>query len=522
MSTDPNNQLTSVPQTSNLSLETDRRQESSNEDLEETQSVGQDCLGQDGAREMPHEEVEEEAIKNAPKRRGRKPKGTMNDVTVTKNTRKDKVTNCSSGKSESNARIRKSESESNMKSESNEASTLDADLVGVRKITTYFTPIPKELNPLSMPKNCFEDCLHNRADEAAGIMTACDACDTWYHHDCVANKSRVRPCKKKVWFCNDCKFLFLNMKNLSKEISDLRNKLTSKSESTVTKQNCISKSSMDCKPQSAKEGTSSKAKTNLKKSETEVHRLRDENSSLKEQLQSLRNFVNQLLDEQGTGKSVQESRPSTSSFTSKNKVPNKQAWKPSSAIHSNNGSNNVTPKANEKKKKKKGSQQMKKVLLLGDSHVRRLDSSKLNNIVAVGLGGVTSSQLIKRHAKTIKDEVESSEEIIIHIGSNDISKGIPSKTVINNIDEACKNLHQKNPDANIAISSILFQRYNPSLNLKIVETNDLIRKYCLTQGWDYIPHGNIGFKHLLSGGMHLNPEGNRLFARNITDHLKLD
>ena len=156
-------------------------------------------LGQDGARERPHEE---EAKQSAPKRRGRKPKGTMNDVTDTKQTKKDKVTNCTTEKSKSNE------------------TTLDAaDLVGVRKIRTYFTPIPKGQDPLSMPKHCFEDCLHNRAGEAVGIMTACDACETLYHHDCVANKSMARPCKKKVWFCNDCKLIFRNMKNISKEKS---------------------------------------------------------------------------------------------------------------------------------------------------------------------------------------------------------------------------------------------------------------------------------------------------------------
>ena len=236
------------------------------------------------------------------------------------------------------------------------------------------------------------------------------------------------------------------MKNISKEISELRSKSTSKSESTVKKKNCTSKGDMDITPKSAK-GESSKAKANLDNAQAEVHRLKDENSSLKEQLQSLRNFVNQLLDERSTGSSVQESRASTSSFNKNNKVPKKQAWKSNNADH---GSNYVTPKANTNKNKKKVNQQMKKVLLLGDSHIRRLDSSKLNNTTAAGLGGITSSQLIKRHAKTITDEVESSEEIIIHIGSNDISKGIPSKTVINNIDEACKNLHNKNTDANIA------------------------------------------------------------------------
>ena len=67
----------------------------------------------------------------------------------------------------------------------------------------------------------------------------------------------------------------------------------------------------------------------------------------------------------------------------------------------------------------------------------------------------------------------------------------PSKTILNNIDDACKKLHTKNPDANISKSSIFYQRCNRSLNIKVVETNDLIRKYCLTRGWDYMPHGNI-------------------------------
>ena len=147
-------------------------------------------------------------------------------------------------------------------------------------------------------------------------------------------------------------------------------------------------------------------------------------------------------------------------------MPKKQTWKASNADH---GSNNVTPKANANKNKKIVNQQMKKVLLLGDSHIRRLDSSKLNNTTAAGLGGIKSSQSIKRCPKTTTDEVESSEEIIIHIGSNDISKGIPSITVINNIDEACKNLHNKNLDTNIAISSILYHKYNPSLNLKLLK-----------------------------------------------------
>ena len=128
--------------------------------------------------------------------------------------------------------------------------------MGVTKITSYFKPIPKGQDPLSMPKHCFEDYLHNRAVKAVGIMTAFDACDTLYHHDCVANKSMVRPGKKKVWFYNNCNLMFRNIKNISKEFSDLRSKLASKSESTVKKENCPSKGVMAITPIPAKEDSS--------------------------------------------------------------------------------------------------------------------------------------------------------------------------------------------------------------------------------------------------------------------------
>ena len=39
-------------------------------------------------------------------------------------------------------------------------------------------------------------------------------------------------------------------------------------------------------------------------------------------------------------------------------------------------------------------------------------------------------------------------------------------------------------DREIVMYSELWHK--PSLNIKIVETNDLIRKFCLTQGWNYI------------------------------------
>ena len=70
-------------------------------------------------------------------------------------------------------------------------------------------------------------------------------------------------------------------------------------------------------------------------------------------------------------------------------------------------------------------------------------------------------------------------------------------------------------DVKITRSSIFLQGYDPVKNVNIVEANHALKRYCITKGWDVIDHGNIAFRHLDVGGMHLTPEGNHLLANNI-------
>lgn len=121
---------------------------------------------------------------------------------------------------------------------------------------------------------------------------------------------------------------------------------------------------------------------------------------------------------------------------------------------------------------------------------------------------------------TINSEAASTDEVIIHIGSNDISKGIPQQQIINNVDSAGKRIKEINPNINITLSSIFLQAYDTAKSINVVETKLALKHYCLSQGWDFIDHSNIAFRHLDGDGMHLSPEGNRLFARNLTTHAK--
>ena len=106
----------------------------------------------------------------------------------------------------------------------------------------------------------------------------------------------------------------------------------------------------------------------------------------------------------------------------------------------------------------KKSKANKKALLLGDSHVRRLNPDKLTNIIPAGIGGLKSNEIL-RHSKVINESIEDVDEVIIHIGTNDLSTKSP-KALVHHVDNAVQSIKSKNPDVNMAVSSVFLQKKN--------------------------------------------------------------
>ena len=141
--------------------------------------------------------------------------------------------------------------------------------------------------------------------------------------------------------------------------------------------------------------------------------------------------------------------------------------------NNNNSYNDQNYKSNKKSANKPKPEAKKRVLLLGDSHVRRVDESKSlpEYFIAKGIGGLRSEQLVSKHRGTINSELQKVDEIIVHIGSNDISKGMKKERVVDNIDKACRKFRDVNPNIEVSVSSIFLQKYDTPKNLEIVETN---------------------------------------------------
>ena len=162
-----------------------------------------------------------------------------------------------------------------------------------------------------------------------------------------------------------------------------------------------------------------------------------------------------------------------------------------------------------------------RVLIIGDSHVKRLDVNRMKDAVPLGIGGLKSDQILKNReiSNLIDENIQEVDEVILHVGCNDLANK-SSQTVLTNIDNAVKKLKERNPNINVSISAILYRKDKSQLNAKIVQTNETLNKYCLPHGLDFIQHGNIGFKQVDKYGLHLNADGPRFFARNFINHIK--
>jgi len=63
--------------------------------------------------------------------------------------------------------------------------------------------------------------------------------------------------------------------------------------------------------------------------------------------------------------------------------------------------------------------------------MRKLNDCNLHpeRISARGLGGLRSNQIVSRHKQTINNELSKNDEVMIHMGSNDVSKGVKQEEI---------------------------------------------------------------------------------------------
>lgn len=148
-----------------------------------------------------------------------------------------------------------------------------------------------------------------------------------------------------------------------------------------------------------------------------------------------------------------------------------------------------------------------------------------------GISGDTTDRLLER----LNDNVLSIEpkNIVLLIGTNDISRGLPLSITIENVEKIITNTKKACPDVNLIIEAVypinenMRDRFEKRSNKKINEMNNEFIKLCEKYDCVWLDFtnklkdndGNLK-KELTYDGLHVNAQAYEIIAENVIPLLK--
>ena len=112
---------------------------------------------------------------------------------------------------------------------------------------------------------------------------------------------------------------------------------------------------------------------------------------------------------------------------------------------------------------------------------------------------------------------KSPAEIIIHVGTNDLSSDKEPKDIANDIIQLAKSV--KTGANKVAVSIILPRK--DRFNSKAKEVNTHLLDICFSNNLSLITHSNINpHRHINVKGLHLNSYGDKQLTRNFINFIE--
>ena len=166
-----------------------------------------------------------------------------------------------------------------------------------------------------------------------------------------------------------------------------------------------------------------------------------------------------------------------------------------------------------------------KSLLLATAHLSRIGKERFKknvdgaNVYFKCFSGANTKQLDYYVVPTLVDE--RSDSVIIHIGSNDITKSNYNNVNVEDLAKKIINIGVKCKAykvSNIAITSILV-RSDPKVNQVIKQVNRLLQVLCKTNNFYFICSNAIDNTFLWKERLHLTYEGISKLYDNFLEYL---
>ena len=161
------------------------------------------------------------------------------------------------------------------------------------------------------------------------------------------------------------------------------------------------------------------------------------------------------------------------------------------------------------------------VVIMGDSIPKYLVGSKMSSRAEVVVRSFLGAN-ISDMTDYIKPSLATKpNEIILHVGTNDIHSSSPKK-IAEEIVSLRTKMKKEAPKRKVTISSLTTREDDESIIPKLNETNKQLKLLSKRNNLGLITHDNIDSSCLSRDLFHLNKKGSSFLAMNIIKHLRED
>ena len=138
-----------------------------------------------------------------------------------------------------------------------------------------------------------------------------------------------------------------------------------------------------------------------------------------------------------------------------------------------------------------------------------MEESKLSNDRHIKVQPISGAK-IKDISNNLDELIHNDlKTIILHVGTNNTVEDT-LEDIYNNLISLKTEIEDKIPNFQVLISCLIRRGDNPKANKTAEKVNNFIKQAKLK----FIDNGNITDKHLGRRGVHLNRNGNTIFAKN--------
>ena len=170
-----------------------------------------------------------------------------------------------------------------------------------------------------------------------------------------------------------------------------------------------------------------------------------------------------------------------------------------------------------RKKKVENYRKIKKktVLIVGDSMLNGIEESKLSKTRHIRVQPIPGGKIddIKENLNDLLHE--ELQKVIIHVGTNNAVTNTP-KEIFEKLTSLKHQIESTLPKYEVTISNSIMRTDEP----KASKINEEVNSFVKLASINFVENSNIKGKQLGKRGLHLNIQGNKMFARNLLNAIR--